>query len=565
MLTLLSGISGIAATLGVFLFITRFVLRRCYVYVYLKDGGQKTPVLVGYVKADGAIIDITRKMPERGAIGQVVVREEKGRVVLFFTEAGDEQEREIGSVDTDGNVFALGDVAAGKVSPDGKRYWWELWLRRHAEVPEDEENAVGKCIEPFRLRARRPNELTLLARGGAALLLYYTKVKLEDETPRNAPHAVWDTALPASFLFALLFLVPRMPAFIEDHEFLFNILGHSVSYVATGLAIYLLLWMLLHFIKVMCLSFNNEAHYYLMMLNRQTGIKLWSLVGGGLALIGFVEGLIHQQLTYLPVYVASFIGLALAYGFSTSGPWPVRLRSRGELPPGATERPTPKGNIIREYSWELDAPFKRLLLSTEVRFRTDEIDEIRGTNPFFLNWQDAAADSRHVAMELVRAGQNAPQANQVAFFLKDTARHNRLTPFEELQMTLGFVQSPNIAYALDGVCEEIGCREEYFRLPAETLFDKRGDCDCKSILAAALMRSLGYPVLLLLSPKAGHAAVAVGGAPQSSDESLFFFEYRGKEYYYCETTGEGWRIGQETDSARIIKADPSAVIDLMLL
>lgn len=565
MLPLLSGVMGIATALGAFLLITRFILRRCYVYVYLKDGVRKIPVLVGYIKSDGTIIDLTRKLPERGAVGQVTVREEKGRVILFFTETGDEQEREIGSVDTEGNVFALGDVPAGKVSPDGKRYWWELWLRQHAEVPEGDEDPVGKCIEPFRLRARRPNELTPLARGGAALLLYYVKAKLEDETARTAPHVMWDTALPAAFLFALLFLIPGMPGFIEEHEFLFNILGPTASYVATGLGIYLLLWMLLHFIKVTLVSFSNEVHYYLTMLNRQTGIRLWSLVGGGLALIGFVEGLVHNQFTYLPLYLAAMVGLALAYGFATSSPWAVKSRSRSEVPSGATELPVPEGDIIKEYNWELDAPFKRLLLSTELRFRTDEIDEIRGTNPFFSNWEDAAANSRRVAASLVRAGESAPHTRRIASFLRDMARRNRLTPFEELQMTLGFVQTPNIDYALDEICEEIGCREEYFRLPAETLFDKRGDCDCKSVLAAALMRNLGYPVLLLLSPKAGHAAVAVGGAPQSSDASLFFFEYQGEQYYYCETTGEGWRIGQETDYARIMKADVSAVIDLTLL
>ncbi|HYG80188.1 MAG TPA: hypothetical protein VD861_07370, partial [Pyrinomonadaceae bacterium] len=115
MLTLISGILGVAGALATFLLITRFLLRRCYVYVYLRDGGRKVPALVGYVNADGTIIDVTRRMPERGAVGQVVVREERGRVVLFSTEAGDEQEREIGSVDLDGNVFAVGEVPAGEV------------------------------------------------------------------------------------------------------------------------------------------------------------------------------------------------------------------------------------------------------------------------------------------------------------------------------------------------------------------------------------------------------------------------------------------------------------------
>ena len=562
MLTLLSGISGVVTALAAFLLITRFLLRRCYVYVYLKDGRQKVPALVGYVKADGTFIDITRKLPEQRAAGQVAVRDEKGRVVLFFTETGDEQEREIGSVDAEGNVFGLGDVPVGKVSPDGQRYWWELWLRRHADVPEGDEDPVGKCVEPLRLRTRRPNELTPLARGGAALLLYYRKLRPEDETPRTAPHVMWDTALPSAFLFSLLFLVPGMTNFVEEHEFLLNVLGRAGSYVATGLGIYLLLWVLLHFIKVTLLSYNNEVHYYLALLNRQTGIRTWSLVGAGLAFVGFADGLLKDQTTYLPLYLASLVGLGIAYGFATHSPWPVRPRSRADVPSSATAPPPAEGDIVREYRWEFDTPFKRFVLSTEARFSQEEIDEIRRANPFSSNWEAAAAEARRLAPALVRDGEAAPQARQITAFLRDASRRNRLTPFEELQMTLGFVQTPNIDYALDENCEEIDCRPEYFRHPAETLFDKRGDCDCKSVLAAALMRSLGYPVLLLLSPQAGHAAVAVGGAPQSSDASLFFFSYEGENYYYCETTGEGWRVGQETDYARLMKADVSAIIDL---
>jgi hypothetical protein len=266
---------------------------------------------------------------------------------------------------------------------------------------------------------------------------------------------------------------------------------------------------------------------------------------------------------YLPLYLAVFLGLCLVYFRAPGGPWPVKARSRGRNPQ-AQAAPVGAGNIKREYSWDLVSPFKTLSLKTEVRFQDDEIDQLRKTNPFFENWQQASIDARQVAAVLVQNGGNASQAQAIVSYMKDIARQNRLTAFEELQLALNFVQSPNVNYELDENCEEIGNRKEYFRLPAETLFDKRGDCDCKSVLAAALMKNLGYPVLLLLSSKAEHAAIAVGGAPSASDEDLFFFEHKGEHYYYCETTGEGWKVGQETDDARIIRADPAAVIDLTL-
>ena len=69
--------------------------------------------------------------------------------------------------------------------------------------------------------------------------------------------------------------------------------------------------------------------------------------------------------------------------------------------------------------------------------------------------------------------------------------------------------------------------------------------------------------LLLISFVEGHAAIAVGGAPDLDQiPELFFINYGGQRYYFCETTGENWRIGQESDSAKQMRDDPQSVVDL---
>jgi hypothetical protein len=89
------------------------------------------------------------------------------------------------------------------------------------------------------------------------------------------------------------------------------------------------------------------------------------------------------------------------------------------------------------------------------------------------------------------------------------------------------------------------------------LFDKEGDCDCKSALATALFRAMGKNVLYLISVKLGHAAVAIECNDQwleiikPNDVDQVVCEHEGKRFIICETTGDGYRIGHLKDSESI--------------
>ena len=86
------------------------------------------------------------------------------------------------------------------------------------------------------------------------------------------------------------------------------------------------------------------------------------------------------------------------------------------------------------------------------------------------------------------------------------------------------------------------------RFPDEVLYDKEGDCDCKSSLTVALFRELGYKTLFMMSEKYGHAAVGVEYKPVLKSAlgvtgDNVVREHNGIEYLYCETTGDGFRLG----------------------
>jgi hypothetical protein len=81
------------------------------------------------------------------------------------------------------------------------------------------------------------------------------------------------------------------------------------------------------------------------------------------------------------------------------------------------------------------------------------------------------------------------------------------------------------------------------QLPVQTLAEG-GDCDCKSILAAALLDAMGYKVAFLVF--SDHVAVGIAFYTWESPRvsPAWYWEWGGRRFYYAETTSPGWRIGE---------------------
>jgi hypothetical protein len=75
------------------------------------------------------------------------------------------------------------------------------------------------------------------------------------------------------------------------------------------------------------------------------------------------------------------------------------------------------------------------------------------------------------------------------------------------------------------------------KFPVETVVDREGDCDDKSLLLAGLLSREGYPVALLLFGPESHMAIGVG-----SDDYL----YKNTGYAFVETTNYSF-VGVPTD------------------
>jgi hypothetical protein len=120
--------------------------------------------------------------------------------------------------------------------------------------------------------------------------------------------------------------------------------------------------------------------------------------------------------------------------------------------------------------------------------------------------------------------------------LNETANQLGYGPVDKVNFVLAFVQS--ISYSSD--LNTTGF-EEYPRFPIEVLVDQTGDCDCKADLFATLTLGLGYGAVFINPPD--HLAVGVLG----NNLQGTYWTYQNQTYYYAETTGVGFKVGDLPD------------------
>jgi hypothetical protein len=124
--------------------------------------------------------------------------------------------------------------------------------------------------------------------------------------------------------------------------------------------------------------------------------------------------------------------------------------------------------------------------------------------------------------------------------LTQISNENGFSEYEKVSFALAFVQS--LPYTSDDVTT---LWDEYPRFPIETLVDNGGDCEDTSILFATIVKQMGYGVVFI-NPE-GHYAVGVLG--EDTLEGYYWTYPTGSDnrYYYCETTGDGFEIGELPD------------------
>ena len=125
-----------------------------------------------------------------------------------------------------------------------------------------------------------------------------------------------------------------------------------------------------------------------------------------------------------------------------------------------------------------------------------------------------------------------PVVVDLAQKLKAIALSNGFDQEQTENLALAFCQG--IRYSYDNISEG---PDEYWRYSVETLYDETGDCEDKSILFASVTEAMGFDSVLLLME--GHMA---GGIALPGCDGTYV-EDDGVDYFYCETPGVGWYVG----------------------
>lgn len=145
---------------------------------------------------------------------------------------------------------------------------------------------------------------------------------------------------------------------------------------------------------------------------------------------------------------------------------------------------------------------------------------------------------------LAMAGQE--EVKPVSDEIMKLARKNGWSKEETARFTLALVSS--LPYNEDNQTSMV----EFYRHATETLKDGGGDCEDTTILYCALLRNLGFDPVMIVTP--GHIGVGVDGAFSGSR-----LRYRNRNYYYAETTGDGFEIGQMPPGVSLHGAKVAAI------
>jgi len=205
------------------------------------------------------------------------------------------------------------------------------------------------------------------------------------------------------------------------------------------------------------------------------------------------------------------------------------------------DAPGPEEMVSRSYEWEYDG----IGWSWELRMPKSMYEYFRGIpRPSTTNY----------SVYVTHPWDN-PYIDGMVGKIREAAEAKDYGKYQMEEFAIAFVQS--MPYTVDSVTSPY---DEYPRYPAETLVDGGGDCEDTAILLASLLDSMGVGVVLLRLPE--HMAVGVKGGDNVHGA---YWSLDGDKYFYIETVGSGWRIGDLPDeyagmSASIYTMQPVPII-----
>lgn len=456
----------------------------------------------------------------------------------------------------------------------GKRSWYTLWLDSELNVYQGDPKAPGdpaqRRIGYVRLSgiSFKKKVISREAQGGATALFYQKYgPKEEGANIYKEPVYGWnDTALVTTIIYSVLFLILYFTyTSILDRPLLGN--DYTAAFILAGC--YHALWAIVRQIKIECIEKSISIQPQLDMLNKGLSLGRFDSVLVTLCGLSLYFTRFYYDFDLMPLLYAIIFGVTKnGLTSSTRRPWKIISNYEEELnydeedelvKPFAAMTP-PQGEMTRTYDWDLDSSTGiKLHGNLVIHFSMEQYNNCRNENPYFSQGIEKTKQEYVQEMfdRMIANPAMTERVRYIASYIKNESSHAKLEEKDRLQFALDFVQEPNIDFIMDKNSKSIQFAAEYVRYPDETLYDQEGDSDCKAMLASMILFFLGYNIVYLSSSKQKHSAIGVEldknpWVENYSDlktDSIVSVNHH--QYVYCETTGDGYRIGKLVNDMRI--------------
>lgn len=412
-----------------------------------------------------------------------------------------------------------------------------------------------------------------------ALLSRMGQKRKHSEFYKANPYGWADTALLTSVIYSILFLALYT---VNTGILQLPLLGEDLLAVLILTACYPMLWALVRLVKISSIENSNSIQSKLDMLNKTLRLNGQNYAIILMSLIAFYCTLDYYDFDFIPLIVAILIGVIVNMcNKNAKRNWIIcsSYNENEEEILDEEEVINPPGDISRTYEWSLDRTYSSQELNGSITlyFSANEMHNIRQCNPFFFQRKDKS-DKEYISemfdLQVSHKSAFLARVRYIANYINRTISEHNLTPLDKIQFTLDFIQEPNIKFVNNVECKEVNYYEDYIRFPDECLFDKMGDCNSKSLLAAMLFHVMGYNVLYLASRKFNHAAIGIEISPRDLAGGWYGGEKKTKDmvivddnrsYIYCETTGDRFSIGRTIDGMTLADFEEKVLLPATML
>ena len=393
---------------------------------------------------------------------------------------------------------------------------------------------------------------------------------------RERPYGWRDTAMLTSFIYSVLFLLLYT---VNTGLLQMPLIGNDLRAVGILVGFYFVLWALVRLVKIDRIENSNSFQSKLDLFNKNLNLGFFNVSIIVLAILAGYATIYYYDYDLLPMIFAIAFGVAINMTLNGANkPWRISssyIDDEELEDDDPSEVKNPEGDIARSYEWDLDHHYARQKLHGDLTlyFSARDINDMRQCNPFFAQRKDKSDKTYIMEMYsfLIEHKPMLARVRYIAAYINKMAQKQDLTTLEKIQFTLDFVQEPNIRFMNNRDCKSINYYDDYIRFPDETLYDKEGDCNSKSLLAAMMFHVMGYNVLYMASRKFQHAAIGIEVSLVSLMEGEYFsmdkiekltVQENGKRYIYCETTGDRFTIGATMDGMTLDDFEEKVLLPL---